>query len=150
MGEPADGRPRWEQHLQFVPLRQRRTGIGQIERESSSHDFFRHEHGLPSDRCGKRGLTIGREIYYNAGMEDMALDGTLHRVFAQNLRRIRKAKGLNQGQAAELMGIKQTTYSDLENAQNSPTLRTVERAATAFGVTVRELLESGKLAESAA
>jgi transcriptional regulator with XRE-family HTH domain len=77
-------------------------------------------------------------------MEDMALEGTLHRVFAQNLRRLRLEGSLTQEEMAERLGIKQSQYSDLENARNSATLRTVERAAIALGVPYDDLLSAKK------
>lgn len=78
----------------------------------------------------------------------MALHGTLHRVFAQNLRSLREDKSLTQEEMADRMGIRQPQYSALERAQNSPTLATVERAATALGVTCEELLAAKKLAKA--
>jgi len=75
----------------------------------------------------------------------MALDGTLHRVFVQNLRVMRKAKKLSQGKMAERLGMSQSAYAQWENGHSCPTLNTVERFATALGVTHRELLSTEKL-----
>lgn len=75
----------------------------------------------------------------------MALEGTLHRVFALNLRRLRQDNNLSQAAMAERLGITQSQYSDLENARNSATLRTVERAAIALGIPYDELLSAKNL-----
>jgi transcriptional regulator with XRE-family HTH domain len=79
-------------------------------------------------------------------MDDMALEGTLARVFAQNLRQIRREKKLTQEEMADRLGTSQSAYSDMENARNSPTLTTVERVAVALGCPYEDLLRSEKLA----
>jgi len=76
----------------------------------------------------------------------MALKNTLHRVFCQNLRAIRKARGLTQVEMAERMASTQPAYSDLENGRCAPTLTTLERVATALSVTPEELLAAKKVA----
>lgn len=74
----------------------------------------------------------------------MALEGTLHRLFCQKLRAIRKAKGLTQEQMAERMGMSQPAYSDLENGRFCPTISTIERAALALGIAADVLLSAEK------
>lgn len=75
----------------------------------------------------------------------MALDGTLTRLFALNLRAIRRQKSLTQAQVAERLGVTQATYSRYEAGENSPTLTTVQAVAVALGVSHEELLSSKKL-----
>jgi transcriptional regulator with XRE-family HTH domain len=82
-------------------------------------------------------------------MEEMALESTLHRLFCQRLRGLRKAAGLTQAVMAERMGITQSSYSELENGAFCPSLGVVERAAQALGKPPEELLSTRKLAATA-
>jgi transcriptional regulator with XRE-family HTH domain len=52
-----------------------------------------------------------------------------------SMRAARDAKGLTQAELAELVGVDQTTISDLECRRNrNPSWRTVKRIADALGV----------------
>jgi len=79
----------------------------------------------------------------------MALEGTLHRLFCQKLRAIRKANGITQEQMAERMGITQPSYCSLENGRFAPIIGTIEKAALALGVKPEELLSAKKVQPSA-
>lgn len=72
----------------------------------------------------------------------MPANSTLHRVFCQNLRAIRKAKSLTQEQMAERLGMTQSQYAKIETGSNVPILTMVERISVALGVTVSDLLDA--------
>lgn len=59
----------------------------------------------------------------------------------RNIRRLREAKGLSQEQFADEAGIHRTYVSDLERGSRNPTIRVVERVASALGVTASEILK---------
>lgn len=63
-----------------------------------------------------------------------------HRL-GRNIRRLREAKGLSQEQFADEAGIHRTYVSDLERGSRNPTIRVVERVASALGVTASEILK---------
>ncbi len=77
--------------------------------------------------------TIKLEVYrYEAG-EKMHLH--------ENLKRIRKDKGLNQEQLAERSGISKGQLSKLETGeQSNPVLQTVVALSAALGVSIEELV----------
>jgi transcriptional regulator with XRE-family HTH domain len=60
---------------------------------------------------------------------------------ASNLRRLREAKGLSQEQFAEDAGIHRTYVSDLERGARNPTIRVVDKIASALGVSMGQLLD---------
>jgi len=70
----------------------------------------------------------------------MPANSTLHRVFCQNLRSIRKAKGLTQEQMADRLNMTQSQYAKIETGANVPILTMVERISVALGVAVTDLL----------
>ncbi|MGX7074494.1 helix-turn-helix domain-containing protein [Falseniella ignava] len=41
-------------------------------------------------------------------------------IFGDNIKRLRKNKGLKQQEIAELLGVKRNTYSDWENGKTEP------------------------------
>ena len=57
-------------------------------------------------------------------------------VFGENLRRIRKAKGISQDELARVLGTSKQVISRYENGQRSPKLSTVEEYADRLGVSV--------------
>lgn len=61
-------------------------------------------------------------------------------VFGDNIKRLRKNKGLKQQELAEILGIKRNTYSDWENGKTEPKLGNVVKLAHVFGTTTDELL----------
>ncbi len=61
--------------------------------------------------------------------------------FVANLKRLRKRKGLSQVQLAEAAGVNRVHLARLESgAMTNPSLDTMERLATALGVSVIGLL----------
>ena len=61
-------------------------------------------------------------------------------IFGDNIKRLRKNKGLKQQELAEILGIKRNTYSDWENGKTEPKLGNVVKLAHVFGTTTDELL----------
>lgn len=59
---------------------------------------------------------------------------------AANIRQLREARGLSQGQIAELAGIPRPTWSTLERGDGNPTLAVLLKAATALQVSIEELV----------
>ena len=61
---------------------------------------------------------------------------------AENLRRIRKAKGLTQEKLARLADLTNNTIIKIEAGKNqNPTLDTLKKIAEALGVSVDELIK---------
>lgn len=67
-------------------------------------------------------------------MDDVA--GRLGR----NVRLLREARGLTQAQVAKLAGLPRATWANLESGAANPTLSVLDRVATAFQVTLEELV----------
>lgn len=57
-----------------------------------------------------------------------------------NIKRIRKERGITQKQLGELCGIAEPNIRKYENGKQNPKLETVEKIATALGVTAFELM----------
>ena len=68
----------------------------------------------------------------------------LLQILAQNIRQLRKEKMLSQENLAELTGLHRTYVGAVERAERNVTLTTLCSFANAFGITVPELLISGK------
>ncbi len=68
------------------------------------------------------------------------MEGNLQRRLGQNLRNLRKAKGLSQEAFADALRIHRTYIGGLERGERNVTLRTVERIAASLGVDPGELL----------
>lgn len=60
---------------------------------------------------------------------------------AQNLRRLRQAKGWSQEQFAFEADIHRTYISDLERGARNPTITVVDKLALSLGVRAGELLD---------
>ncbi|MGA2498598.1 MAG: helix-turn-helix domain-containing protein [Tepidisphaeraceae bacterium] len=58
---------------------------------------------------------------------------------SQRIRQLRKSKRWTQAQLAEKSGLPQSHISRLEKGQHSPSHMTLEKLATAFGLSVEEL-----------
>jgi transcriptional regulator with XRE-family HTH domain len=56
------------------------------------------------------------------------------------LRKIRKAKGFKQYEAADALGIKHSAYSHYENGFREPTLSTLVKMSEFFGVSIHYLV----------
>jgi len=65
---------------------------------------------------------------------------TLTQILAENLRFLRKQKGLSQEELAELCGIHRTYVGSVERKERNVTLCTLEMFATALKVSVPNLL----------
>lgn len=61
-------------------------------------------------------------------------------IFGDNIKRLRKNKGLKQQEIADILGVKRNTYSDWENGKTEPKLGNVVKLAHVFGTTTDELL----------
>ena len=57
-------------------------------------------------------------------------------IFGDNIKRLRKNKGLKQQELAEILGIKRNTYSDWENGKCKPNYEKLEKIADFFGVSL--------------
>ncbi len=59
---------------------------------------------------------------------------------ARNVRTLREAWSMTQSQVARLAGLPRATWANLESGSANPTLFVLDRAATAFQVTIEELV----------
>lgn len=58
---------------------------------------------------------------------------------AKNMKRIREAKGMSQGDICRALDLDRGFISSIENAKRNPTLSTIEKIASALGVSVGDL-----------
>ncbi len=59
----------------------------------------------------------------------------------KNLKRIRTAKGISQGEIGRTLGVDKGFVSNIENGKTNPTLATITKLAKALGVSSDELLK---------
>jgi len=59
----------------------------------------------------------------------------------KNLKRIRTAKGITQGDIVRALGMTRGSVSNIENGKANPTLATITKIARAIGVAPRELMK---------
>ena len=59
----------------------------------------------------------------------------------KNLKRIRTAKGISQGEIGRILGVDKGFVSNIENGKTNPTLATISKLAKALGVSTDELLK---------
>lgn len=59
----------------------------------------------------------------------------------KNLKRIRTAKGISQGEISRILGVDKGFVSNIENGKTNPTLATIAKLAKAIGVSVGELMK---------
>ena len=59
----------------------------------------------------------------------------------ENIRRIRLAKGMTQGDLCRKLEVDRGYMSNVETGKKNPTLSTIERIADALGVSVDKLLK---------
>jgi transcriptional regulator with XRE-family HTH domain len=57
----------------------------------------------------------------------------------KNLKRIRTAKGISQGEISRKLEVDKSFVSNIENGKTNPTLSTIAKIAKAIGVSVSEL-----------
>lgn len=58
------------------------------------------------------------------------------------VRAIRQARKFTQRELADLAGVYHTTISELERSVTVPSIKTLEKIATALGISVAELLQA--------
>jgi transcriptional regulator with XRE-family HTH domain len=58
----------------------------------------------------------------------------------QNVRGLREARGMTQAQMAKLAELPRATWANLESGSANPTLAVLDRVASAFQVTIEELV----------
>lgn len=63
------------------------------------------------------------------------------KIFAQNMKRIRQAKGFSQEELGGQCGLTRNYIGNIERRENSPSLQSMEAVADALGVSLLELLE---------
>ena len=59
----------------------------------------------------------------------------------KNLKRIRTAKGISQGEIGRILGVDKGFVSNIENGKTNPTLATIAKIAKAIGVKIEELIK---------
>jgi len=59
----------------------------------------------------------------------------------KNLKRIRTAKGISQGEISRKLEVDKSFVSNIENGKTNPTLATITKLAKAIGVSVGELMK---------
>ncbi|OGE26182.1 DNA-binding protein [Candidatus Daviesbacteria bacterium RIFCSPHIGHO2_01_FULL_41_45] len=57
----------------------------------------------------------------------------------KNLKQIRTAKGISQGEISRKLVVDKSFVSNIENGKTNPTLSTIAKIAKAIGVSVSEL-----------
>lgn len=67
----------------------------------------------------------------------------LGKIVADNLRRIRKDRGLTQEELADLAGINRNYVGMIERQENSPTIDMIERLARVLQADPADLLHRG-------
>ena len=60
---------------------------------------------------------------------------------AKNMKRIRKAKAISQGDIARFLDVSRGYISNIESGKMNPTLSTISNLAKALGVSTNELLK---------
>ena len=66
----------------------------------------------------------------------------LAQIFGQNVRRVRREKGMTLEALADEVGLAYTYVGQIERGQRNPTLSVVERVAEALAVTPISLLSN--------
>ena len=66
------------------------------------------------------------------------------RIFAENLRKARLAKGFSQEDLAELANLHRTYVGSVERAERNVSIDNMERLAASVGVPLPSLLQEGK------
>jgi transcriptional regulator with XRE-family HTH domain len=64
----------------------------------------------------------------------------------RNVKQLREARGMTQGQMAKVSGMPRATWTNLESGVANPTVAVLHRAAGALQVTIEELLSSPRAA----
>ena len=59
----------------------------------------------------------------------------------QNMKKIRLAKQMSQGDICRKLGLGRSYISNVESGKNNPTLSTITKLAQALGVKIEELIK---------
>jgi transcriptional regulator with XRE-family HTH domain len=70
------------------------------------------------------------------------MEGDLQRIFGQNLRAYREARGLSQEAFADVLGVHRTYMGGVERGERNLTLRSVEKIAGRIELEPLSLLQS--------
>lgn len=70
----------------------------------------------------------------------MAEPTDISRHLAENLRRLREARGLSQGVLSKQAGVPRATWTNLESGGANPTLAVLSRVAATLRVSIEELI----------
>jgi transcriptional regulator with XRE-family HTH domain len=62
-------------------------------------------------------------------------------MLGNNLKRIREAKNMSQGDIMRSLGCSRSYISNIENGKTNPTLSTIAKLAKAVGVPLNKLLQ---------
>lgn len=60
----------------------------------------------------------------------------------KNLKKLRKESGITQNDLANILGIKQRTYSSYENNTNEPNIDTLKKLSNYFNVSIDYLVDN--------
>ena len=74
-------------------------------------------------------------------MPKKAGPGTLQGIIAQNVRRLRKAKGVSQEELAHVCGYHRTYVGMIERGERNISIATLDALAGALGVAAQSLLD---------
>ncbi len=70
----------------------------------------------------------------------LVMEGDLALRLGQNIKHLREARGATQQAVARLAGVPRATWANLESGTANPTLAVLNRVASAFQVTMEELV----------
>ena len=73
--------------------------------------------------------------------EQLARERAFREAVAANIVRLRKERGINQDELADLANLHRAHLGFIEQLRNEPSLTTLMRVAWALGVSVRELVD---------
>jgi transcriptional regulator with XRE-family HTH domain len=85
-------------------------------------------------------VVFGGQRRKTSGMANQTQTCDAQRLFATNMRRIRKEKGLTQERVAEAAGLHPNYVSSVERAERNISICNIERIAIALDVTMAELV----------
>jgi transcriptional regulator with XRE-family HTH domain len=85
-------------------------------------------------------VVFGVQRRKNSGMVNQTQTCDAQRLFATNMRRIRKEKGLTQERVAEAAGLHPNYISSVERAERNISICNIERIAIALDVSMAELV----------
>lgn len=61
--------------------------------------------------------------------------------FGSNIKKIRLAKNMSQGDLCRALKVDRAYMSNIENGKKNPTLATIEKIANALGVSLEKLMK---------